>query len=143
MLFSMQMESGKTKTSLLICLAFTIFMVFCKTSTVSSSKQSPCTIDSRLWLSDVCGSNGYKKKVASCLILKSADTPVFKKESDALFYLGKPDTIFFNVDMTKRYFYVIDGSPTCMLFFPDGILESLSIYIDKNKKIFSITGAIH
>lgn len=137
------MDIKKIKTPVVLWLVFTVFAVYCRTLTFDSNQKLPCEINPKLWLLDECGTNGYRKMTGNCLISQSVSKPIFSNESDAILYLGKPDTVFLNRDMSKRYFYIIDGSPTCMSFFPDGILESLSVYIDQNKKIISITGGIH
>ncbi|MCC7246931.1 MAG: hypothetical protein IT269_14700 [Saprospiraceae bacterium] len=137
------MDTKKIKIPAFLWLAFTVFAAYCRTLTVDSNQKLACEINPKLWLLDECGTNGYRKKAGNCLISQSISKPILSDESVAIFYLGKPDTIFINTDMSKRYFYVIDGSPTCMSYFPDGVLESLSLYVDQNKKIISITGGIH
>jgi hypothetical protein len=138
------MEIGKIKIEIFVCWIIGILIYSCKpTISIVPMDTLSCEFDTTLWHSDTCGTNGFKKKIGNCLRLKSIEKPIFKNENDVLHYLGKPDTVFNNFDMSKTYFYVIDGSPTCMFFFPDGVLESLSIFIDKEKKVISISGGIH
>lgn len=134
----------KIKIDAFVCLIVSMLIYSCKPAkSIITMDALSCEFDSALWNSDTCGTNGYKKKTGNCLRLSSIEKPVLKNENDVLRYLGKPDTILNNLDISKTYFYVIDGSPTCMLFFPDGVLESLSIFLDKEKKVISISGGIH
>lgn len=137
------MEIVRIKIQLFVCLTCCTFIMSCKYLFKDSKGNLPCDFNSKLWALDTCGINGYKKKMGNCLRLNSINKPIFKKERDVVYFLGKPDTILNNVDMSKTYLYVIDGTPSCMLFFPDGVLESVTVYINSDNEVTSISGGIH
>lgn len=137
------MNVGKIQSPVSLCVALAVLAACCKWPSVSSSRQPPCGIDPQLWQADACGTNGYRKQMGACLRLRSERKPVFVREADVLFYLGKPDTVYHHANSVKTFFYVVDGSPSCMQFFPDGVLESMSVYIGKSGKVESVSGGIH
>ena len=138
------MENVKIKNVLFFCLL--VFLIFSCTSILRIPKSKlPCNFNKELWVTDTCGTNGYKRQMGFCLIEYSHNNnkPVFKNEQEVIHFLGNPDTILTYDNMTKSYFYAMDGGATCMYSFPSMIVVGMKIYISPNNKVTNVSGVVY